>query len=76
MCGLQIRFCLFTFWLIAFKKFKRLTTIDTLSWLGGPELTHPPCVQTIPGSIPVFGKFFMFDFAFCYCCIFNVSQSL
>jgi len=52
MCGPQIRFCLFTVRLIAFKQLNSLTTIDTFSWLGGPEVTHPPWVQDVPGSIP------------------------
>jgi len=40
-CGPQIRLCLFTFRPIALKQLKGLTTIDTLIWLSGPEVTHP-----------------------------------
>jgi len=32
-------------------------------------VTHPLCVQEVPGSIPGFGKGFMFDFLFCCCCV-------
>jgi len=50
--GLQIRVCLFTFRPIASKQFNSLTTIDSLSWLGGAVVTHPLWVQEVPGSTP------------------------
>jgi len=57
MCGTQIRLCLFTFRPIASKIYS-LNTIDTLSWLGGAEVTHLLWVPEVPGSIPVSGKCF------------------
>jgi len=65
MCGPQIWLCLFTFRPIASKQLNSLTTIDTISWLGGAEVTGPLCVLEVPGSIPGSGKGFMFDF-FCF----------
>jgi len=62
MSGPQIWLCLFTFWPIASKKLNGLTTIDTLSWLGGAVVTHPLCVQEVPGLIPCSGKCFYFWF--------------
>jgi len=45
------------------------------SWLGGPEVTHPPKVWEVPGSIPGFGKsfyvFFIFDVVFGCCYVFT-----
>jgi len=35
-----------------------LTTIDTFSWLGGPNVTHSTLVRDVPGSILAFGKDF------------------
>ena len=58
MSGPQIRVCLFTFRPIASKHLNSLTTIDTLSWLGGAVVTHPLWVQEVPGSIPGSGKGF------------------
>jgi len=58
MCGPQIRLCLFTFRPIASKQLNSLTTIDSLSWLGGTVVTHPLWVQQVPGSIPGSGKGF------------------
>jgi len=52
MCGPQIRLCLFTFRLIVSKWLNSLTTIDTLSLIGGAEVTHPLWVREVPGSIP------------------------
>ena len=57
MCGPQIRlfgFVFFTFRPIASKWLYSLTTciIDTLSWLGGSEVTYPLWVREVPGSIP------------------------
>jgi len=70
MSGLQIWLCLFTFWPITSKELNSLTTIDTLSWLGGAVVTHPLWVQEDPGSIPGSCKGFMFDFLFCCYCVF------
>ena len=58
MSGPQIWLCLFTFRLIASKQLNSLTTIDTLSWLGGAVVTHPLWVQELPGSIPGSGNGF------------------
>ena len=58
MSGPQIRLCLFTFRPIASKLFNSLTTIDTLSLLGGAVVTHPLWVREVPGSIPGYGKCF------------------
>jgi len=58
MYGPQICLCLFTFRPIAPKKLNSLTSIDTLSWLGGAVVTHPLWVQEAPGSIPNYGKGF------------------
>jgi len=41
MCGPQIRLCLFMFLPIASKQLISLTTITTLIWLGGAEVTYP-----------------------------------
>jgi len=57
-CGPQIRLCLFTFHPIASTQLNSLTTIDTLSWLGGAKITHPLWVQEVPGSIPGSNKGF------------------
>ena len=65
MCGPQIWLCLFTFRPIASKQLNSLTTIDTLSWLGGAVVTHPLWVQELPGSIPGSGKGFNVWF-FCF----------
>jgi len=54
MSGPQIRVCLFTFRLIASKQFNSLTTIDTLSWLGGAVLTHPLWVKDVLTLIVLF----------------------
>jgi len=58
MCCPQNRLCLFTFWPFASKQFNNLTTIDTLSWLGGAVVTHLLLVQEVLGSIPCSGKGF------------------
>ena len=58
MCGLQIRLCLITFPPIASKQLNSLTTIDTLSWLGGAVVTHSLWMQEVTGTIPGSGKGF------------------
>ena len=64
MCGPQIRLCLFTFRPIASKWFKsNLTTIDTLSRLGGADVMYPQWAWKVPGSIP--GSGMGFDVWFC-----------
>ena len=60
------QFGFFTCQPIALKQFNSLTTIVTFSWRGGPEVTHPPWVQDVPGSIPSSGKYFVFAL-FCFC---------
>ena len=64
--------CLFTFRPIASKQLNSLTTIDTLSWLGGAVVTYPLWVHEVPGSIPGSAKGFMFVFClFCCLCVFT-----
>jgi len=58
MCCPQIWLCLFTFRSNTLKHLNSLTTIVTLSWLGGAEVTHPLWVPEVPDSIPGFGKGF------------------
>jgi len=48
----------FTFRPIPSKQLNGLTTIDILSWLDVAVITHPLCVQEVPGSIPGSGKGF------------------
>ena len=62
MSGPQIWLCLFTFRPIASKQLNGLTTIDTVSWFGGAVVTHPLCVQAVPGSIPGSAKGFYVSF--------------
>ena len=62
MSGPQFCFCFFTFRPIASKQLNGLTTIDTVSWLGGTVVTHPLLVQEVPGSIPGSGKGFYVSF--------------
>jgi len=59
MRGPQIQLWLFTFRPIASKQLNSLTTIDTLSWLGGAEVTYPLYVRGVPSSIPGNGKRFV-----------------
>jgi len=66
MSGPHIWLCLlFTFRPNASKQLNGLTTIDTVSWLGGAVVTHPLWVQEFPGSIPGSGKGFYVSF-FCF----------
>jgi len=58
MSVLRIWLCWFTFRPMAPKKLNGLTTIDTLSLLGGAVVTHPLWVQEVPGSISSSGKCF------------------
>jgi len=74
MCGPQIRLCLFTFWPIASKQFNSSTTID--SGLGGAVVTHPLCVQEVPGSIPGFDKgFYVWVFVLFFICFYFLSKN-
>jgi len=58
MSGPQIRLCLSTFRSFTPKQLNSLTTIYTLSCLGGAVVTHPVWVRDVPGSIPHYGKGF------------------
>jgi len=58
MSGPQMWLCLFTFRPIASKQLNGLTTIHTLSWLGGAVVTQPLWVQEVPGWIPGSSKGF------------------
>jgi len=51
MYGPQIRLCFLTFRPIASKQLNSLTSIDTLSWLGGAVVRHPLWVQEVPDSM-------------------------
>jgi len=53
---------------MASKELNGLTTIDTISCLGGAVVTYPFWVQKVPGLIPGSRNVFMFDFLFCCCC--------
>ena len=64
MCSPQIRLCLFMSQTIALQ-LNSLTTMNTISWLGGPEVTHPTGVREVLGSIPGSGNIFIFAFLFC-----------
>jgi len=71
MSGPQIWLCLFTFWPIVPKMLHGLTTIDTLSWLGGAVVTHPLWVQELLGSIPSSGKgFYVWIFVLLLLCFY------
>ena len=75
MTGPQIWLCLFTFRPITSKQLNGLTTIDTVSWLGGAVLTHPLWVQAVPGSIPGSGKgFYVSFFALLLLCFYFLSK--
>jgi len=63
--NLPIWLCLFTFRPIASEQLNGLTTINTLSWLGGAVVTHPLWVREVPSSIPGYGKGFYVLF-FCF----------
>jgi len=78
MSGPQIWLCLFMFQPIASKKLNGLTTIYTLSWLGGAVVTHSLWVQEVPGSIPSSGKgFYVWFFVLLLlCCYFFVKNTL
>ena len=69
MCGPQIRLCLLTFRPIASKQLNSLTTLVTLSWLGGAEVTHSLCVRGHVINSPP--RVFRFNFLFCFCCDFT-----
>ena len=49
----------FTFQPISFKQLNSLTTIDTFSWLGGPEVTHVSGVRDVLGSVPGSSKVYV-----------------
>jgi len=74
--GPQIRLCLFTFQPIASKQFNSLTTIDSLSWLGGEVVTHTLQVQDVPGSISGSGKgFYIWFFVLSLLCFYFLFKS-
>jgi len=70
MSGPQIWLCLFTFQPIASKQLNGLTTIDTVSRLGGAVVTHPLWVQAVRVQSPDPVRVFMFHFLLCCCCVF------
>ena len=70
MSGPQIWLCLCTFRPNASKQLNGLTTIDTVSWLGGAVVTHPLWVQEVSGSIPGSGNGFYISFFLCCCFVF------
>jgi len=65
-CGPQIRVCLFMFRHITSKQLKIITTFDTFSCLGGPEVMHQTVVRDILASIS--GSCWDFYVLFCVCC--------
>jgi len=71
MTGPQNRLCLFTFRPIASKQLNGLTTIDILSWLGGAIVTHPLGCKRSRVQSPTQARVFMFDFLYCFCCVFS-----
>jgi len=76
MSGPQIWLCLFTFRPIASKQLNGLTTINTLSSLSGAVVTHPLCVQEVPGSIPGSGKgFYVWFFVLLLLCFYFFVQN-
>jgi len=52
-------------WHISSKQLNTLTTILTISWLGGAEVTHPLWVREVPGSIPGSAKRFYVWYFIC-----------
>jgi len=70
MSGPQIWLCLFTFRPIASKQLNGLTTIDSVSWLGGTVVTHPLWMQAVRVQSPDPARVFMFHFLLCCCCVF------
>jgi len=76
MSGPQIWLCLFTFWPISSKQLNGLTTIDTVSWLGGAVVTHPLWMQEVLCSIPGSGKgFYVSIFALLLLCFTFLSKN-
>jgi len=76
MSGPQIWLCLFTFRPIVSKQLNGLTTINTISWLGGAVVTHPLWVQEVLGSIPISGKgFYVSFFALLLLCFTFLSKT-
>jgi len=55
---LKMWFCLFTFRPIALKQLNNWTTMNTWSWPGGQDVTHPHLVLEVPGSITRYGNAF------------------
>jgi len=56
MYGPQIRLSLFRFRPIASEQLSSLTTIDTISWLGGSVVKHLLRVQEVPVSYLTYCK--------------------
>jgi len=76
-CGPQTRLCLFMFSPVALKQLNNSITIDTLSWLGGAETTHPLWMQDAMGSIPGSGKgFYVWLFYFVVVFLFLPQNTL
>jgi len=74
MSGPQIRLCLFTFRTIASKYLSSLTSIDTLSWLGGAVVTPPLWMQEVSSSNPGYSKGF-YVWLFCFVVVFFIFCS-
>jgi len=61
---------------IASKWLNNLTTIDTLSWLGGAEVMYPLWVWKVPGSIPGSCKGFdVWFFVLLFLCFYFLSKT-
>jgi len=72
MCAPQIRLCLFTFRPIASKQLNSLTTIDSLSCLGGAVVTYPPLGVRGPGfNSRLWQGFLCLIYLYYCCCVFT-----
>ena len=73
MCGPHIWLCLFTTRCV---ETDSLTTIHTLSWLGGAVVTYPLWMQEVPGSIPGSDKvFYVWFFVLMLLCLYFLSRN-
>ena len=70
-CGSQIGFYLYMFRCITLKQLNSLTTIHSLSFLGGQVVTHKTTVPEVLGSILRIYKEFCL---LCFCCDLTLVQ--
>jgi len=77
MCGPQMRLCLFMFRPFASKQLYSWTTIDTLSWARGAEVTYPRWAREVTGSIPGSDKgFYVWCFVLLLCLYYLSKNTL